>query len=193
MMEIVLIAALDEGMTIGGQNDLLWRLPDDFAHFKKRTLGRPVIMGRKTFESLGGPLKKRPNLVLTHNEDYEAEGAEIFHDLDEALRSARVDHQAEEAMIGGGATLYEATLPIADRLILTVVHGRHQGDTFFPDFQSEEWVVDAVEHHPKDARHALSFTIVELVPAADAPARRAVRRVKAPGAELPAILQNLNP
>lgn len=192
-MEIVLIAALDEGMAIGGQNDLLWRLPDDFAHFKKRTLGRPVIMGRKTFESLGGPLKKRPNLVLTHHEDYEAEGAEIFHDLDAALNAARQSHQADEAMIGGGATLYEATLPIADRLILTVVHGRHQGDTFFPAFESEQWVVESVEHHPKDARHALSFTIVELVPASDAPARRDMRRVRTPGAELPAILQNLNP
>ncbi|RDV36830.1 dihydrofolate reductase [Bradymonadaceae bacterium TMQ3] len=192
-MDIVLIAALDEGMAIGGQNDLLWRLPDDFAHFKKRTLGRPVIMGRKTFESLGAPLPGRPNLVLTRNTDYQSEGAEIFAHLDDALAAARDEHQAEEAMIGGGATLYEATLPMADRLILTVVHGRHQGDTFFPDFDSDQWVVDSLEHHPQDARHALSFTIVELVPAGDAPPRRSVRRVEAPGATLPAILQQLSP
>jgi|SRR5690554_512799 len=191
-MDIVLIAALDEGMAIGGQNDLLWRLPDDFAHFKRRTLGRPVIMGRKTFESLGGALPGRPNLVLSHNESYQAEGAELFHDLEDALRSAREDHGAGEAMICGGATLYEATLPMADRLILTVVHGRHPADTYFPQFESDQWVVESIDSHRADARHALAFTIVELVPAPDAPEVRAVQAVKTPGAELPAILQNLS-
>ncbi|RAL20476.1 dihydrofolate reductase [Lujinxingia litoralis] len=190
-MDIVLIAALDEGMAIGGQNDLLWRLPDDFRHFKRRTLGRPVIMGRKTFESLGAPLKDRPNLVLSRHEDFRAPGARVFGDLDAALTYAREELGAEEAMIGGGATLYEQTLPMADRLILTLVHGRHPGDTFFPSFDSREWEVVRTEFHPADARHALAFTIVELVPLSPAP--RAMMPVRIPGAELPESLKKARP
>ena len=123
---------------IGHGNGLLWRIPDDLKRFKQLTLGHPVIMGRKTFESilasLGKPLPGRTNIVITRDQDYASEGAVIAHSLEEALEKARAIDQ-EEIHIGGGAQLYEEALPFVDKLYLTLIDDEKEGDTFFPPYE----------------------------------------------------------
>lgn len=125
---------------IGHGNDLLWRIPDDLKRFKALTMGHPVIMGRKTFESilqsLGKPLLGRTNIVVTRDTSYTREGAIITHSLEEALQKAReLDH--EEIHIGGGAELYKQTLPFVDKLYLTLIDDTREGDTYFPPYETE--------------------------------------------------------
>lgn len=123
---------------IGHGNGLLWRIPDDLKRFKQLTMGHPVIMGRKTFESilasLGKPLPGRTNIVITHDQDYASEGAVVAHSLEEALEKARAMDQ-EEIHIGGGAQLYEQALPFVDKLYLTLIDDEKEGDTFFPPYE----------------------------------------------------------
>lgn len=155
-----MVAALARNRVIGRDGDLPWRLPDDQKHFVRVTLGKTVLMGRRTFESIGAqPLAKRRNLVLTRDLDYQAEGATVVHSLEAALEAAV---GADELVILGGEKLYEALLPRAERLYLTFVHAEVPGDTYFPDVDFSEWVeVDRLDH-PADERHAYPFHIVEL-------------------------------
>lgn len=141
-LPLCLIAALAENRVIGRDNQLPWHLPADLRHFKAHTLGKPVIMGRKTWDSLGRPLPGRLNLVVTRQADLQLEGAEVFTSLEAAL--ARADQWAREQgvaelMLIGGAQLYEQALPLARRLYLTRVALQPQGDAWFPPFDEAVW------------------------------------------------------
>ncbi len=139
---LALIAARATNGVIGYQGKLPWHLSTDLKTFKKRTLDKPVLMGRKTWESLKSALSGRPNLVLTRKADYLASGAEVFTDFLEMLAHARNLAQASEAqeiIVMGGKALYSLALPYADTLYLTEVEARPKGDTWFPDFQEDEW------------------------------------------------------
>ncbi len=160
-MRISLIVAMDRGRLIGRDNDLPWRLPDDLAHFKRLTRGKPVVMGRKTYASIGRPLPERTNIVVSRSPGFAPAGVTVVGDLDAALAAAAATG-AEEVMIMGGETLYRALLPRADRLYLTEVQGRFEGDAWFPAIPASEWRETEREHHPADARHAQAFDFVTL-------------------------------
>lgn len=151
-----LIAAVAENGVIGAKGGLPWRLPDEMAHFKRTTLGKPVVMGRRTFESLGRALPGRRNIVLSRARDFAAPGAERARDLDHALALAA---DAPEVVVIGGAALYAESLPRAQRIYLTRVHARPEGDAFFPELDPDEWRESLVLEHPADPRHAFAFSI----------------------------------
>lgn len=139
------IAALDLGRVIGRENALPWRLPSDLRRFREITMGKPVVMGRKTFESIGRPLARRRNIVLSRNPAFRAEGCEVVHSLDEALRAVA---GAEECIVIGGAALFKEAMPHIGRLYLTVVEGRFEGDVFFPHLDLSEWSMTREESLP---------------------------------------------
>ncbi len=151
---LILIAAHARNRVIGQAGDMPWHLPDDLKHFMQATLGGVVVMGRKTFESLKGPLPRRRNIVITRNTEWKQEGVEQASSLEEALAMA-----GEDAVhIAGGGEIYRAALPIATHLDLTEIDAAPAGDTFFPEFDRSEWREVASEHHPADERHAHAFT-----------------------------------
>jgi dihydrofolate reductase len=157
---LVLIAALDRDFAIGRGNQLPWHLPDDLKRFKALTLGRPVLMGRKTAESLGRALPKRSNLVLTRSGQVPFAGMRAVASLDEALRFA-ADEAGELCVIGGG-DVFALALPMARRMHLTHVDTRVDGaDAFFPRFDADAWIVEARDRHPADAAHAFAFEFVD--------------------------------
>jgi dihydrofolate reductase len=155
--QLSLVLAVADNGVIGREGQLPWRLPDDLKHFKQVTLGKPVLMGRRTFESIGKPLVGRRNLVLSHTQRELMAGAESVCSLDEALE--RVAGSAEVCVIGGAA-LYELALPSASRIYLTRVHGRPPGDTFFALSHLTGWRESERIEHGADERHlyAMSFT-----------------------------------
>lgn len=145
---ISMIAALTPDHVIGKGNDLPWRIPDDLRHFKRTTRGKPVIMGRRNYLSIGRPLPERHNIVMTRDPAFQADGCSIAADADAALAAAG---DAEEVMIIGGAEIYRLFLPRADRLYLTWVHAAIDGDTWFPTFHETDWqVVDERQQAPDD-------------------------------------------
>lgn len=149
-MTVTLIAAMDRNYAIGADNKLLWHLPADMAYFKAKTTGKTVLMGRKTFESLGRPLPNRRNVVLTRQKGLVLEGCEIVHDIKDALDRFR----GEELMIIGGAEIYTLSLPYADKLLLTEVEADIVGsDAFFPKFDKSEWNLAVSEFKEKDERN----------------------------------------
>ena len=154
-MVISLIAAMAENRVIGRDNAIPWDIPADRKRFRALTLGHPVIMGRKTFESLAAPLEGRKNIVVTRQMDYRAEGCLIAHDLPSALVMAG---EADELFICGGGEIYREALPIADRIYLTIVHGSFAGDTFFPEIP--ELFVE-VEREMVDDPLPYSFVLYE--------------------------------
>jgi dihydrofolate reductase len=158
-MRISLIVAMAENRVIGRGNQLPWRIPADLKHFKALTMGKPIIMGRKTYESIGRPLPGRDNIVITGDTSYRAEGCQVVHTLEEALRSAG---GAEEAMIIGGATLYRQTLKDADRLYLTLVKAQPEGDTWFPKIEPQEWREIRREVHTADESNEYDYDFVVL-------------------------------
>ena len=158
---IVLVAAMDRNRAIGRDKDLPWHLPDDFRHFKALTLGKPILMGRRTAESLGRALPGRRNLVLTRGGRVPFEGMEAVTSLDDALHIAAGDG-AQELCVIGGAQVYALALPRASVLHLTHVDTVVDGaDTFFPAFDADDWQVVSREPHAADARHAFAFEFVE--------------------------------
>lgn len=162
-MEIVLVAALDRRHAIGRGNDLPWHLPDDLNRFKALTLGQPVLMGRRTAESLGRALPKRRNLVMTRTGQLPFEGMEAVASLDEALAIAGADGADTLCVIGGGE-IFALALPRATRMHLTWVDTEvEDADAFFPGFDASQWRITAREHHPVDARHAHAFDFVDYV------------------------------
>ena len=142
---LAMIAAVGRNGVIGVDGDLPWRIPEDMKHFRRQTLGHAVVMGRKTWDSLGRPLKHRRNIVLSRRIGLKLEGAEVAHSLEDALRLAW--NGDEEPMIIGGATLYAAALPQATRLFLTEVDQAPTGDTFFPDLDLAAWREASREEH----------------------------------------------
>ena len=156
-MKITLIAAMAENRVIGRDNALPWHLPADLARFKQRTEGHVVIMGRRTFESVGRPLPNRRSIVITRKRDYHPPGAEIARSLEEALERARESKQ-DEVFILGGAEIYALALPDVDRLEFTIVHADVSGDTFFPECDLSEWTLIDQQRHEADDRHAHAFS-----------------------------------
>jgi dihydrofolate reductase len=155
-MNLELVAALDQNRAIGVDNQMPWHLPDDLAHFKRLTLGKTVLMGRKTFLSIGRPLPKRRNIVLTRDPSFLADGAEVVHSLEMALAL-----EPNQMVIGGGE-IYTLTLPLAAKLHLTLVQTQIQrADAFFPVW-GDDWLETTRTHHPSDERHAFGFDFVTL-------------------------------
>ncbi len=157
-MLISYVVAMDENRLIGADNQLPWRLPDDMRWFRQQTMGKPVIMGRKTYESI--PLKFRPlpgrhNIILTRDLAYTAPGGTVVHSIELALESAG---NVKEIIIGGGATLYEQFWPWVNRLYLTRVNGRFQGDAHFPKFDQSLWKIIYQQDHAVDEQHQTPFT-----------------------------------
>jgi len=155
--DISLIAAMDRNRLIGAAGDLPWRLPADLQWFKRCTIGKPVIMGRRTWVSLGRPLPGRPNIVLSTRSGFEAPGAQVAPSFEAALEVAR---DYPEIMVIGGAELFGATISFADRLYLTVIEAEFEGDTWFPAFDSGEWRETLREGFAPDARNAWPYTFL---------------------------------
>jgi len=155
-----LIWAMDENRLIGTENRLPWKLPADMQWFRKQTMGKPVLMGRKTYESIGKPLPGRENLIITRQQGLTIEGCRVVHSLD-AARAAVPD--ADEIMVIGGSEIYALLLPDAERLYCTVIHDLFEGDAWFPEFDKGAWQQTLCEHHDADDQnsHAYSFMIYE--------------------------------
>lgn len=158
MIRSLVVARARNGV-IGRDNRLPWRLPDDLAYFKQVTMGHPVIMGRRTWESIGRALPGRKNIVVTRNPRYEAPGATVVDSLDQAWREAA---GAKEACVIGGTSLFQEALPAADRIHLTEVEAEVPGDTWFPEFDRSGWTEREVARHPRDERHEHPFRILVL-------------------------------
>lgn len=157
-----MIWAMDRNRVIGLGNTLPWRLPRDMQHFQRTTMGHPVIMGRRTFESMKAPLPGRTNIVLTRQTDFERAGVVVVSDLPAAIDRARAQCEIDgrdEAFITGGAGVYEAGLVIADRLYITDVDASVEGDTYFPEFDRSAWRVVSSQSHPADEANTFAFTI----------------------------------
>jgi dihydrofolate reductase len=150
----IIVAVADNGV-IGRDNALPWHLPEDLKRFKRLTMGKPIVMGRKTFESIGKPLPGRLNLVLTRDTNYQREGVTVVHDVDAALAAAV---GAGEVMVIGGADLFRSFLPRSMRVHLTRVHGDVAGDIRWPPLDETRWHRTAAEDFPADERHAYATT-----------------------------------
>ena len=141
---ISIIVAIGNNWVVGINNKLPWDLPADMEHFRRLTVGKPIIMGQKTFESIGKPLPGRTNIVLTLDKDFHPQGCTISHSIEEAVEAAK---DFEEVMICGGVSIYKQFLPLADRMYLTRIEGDFEGDAFFPEFNWGDWKeVERVEH-----------------------------------------------
>lgn len=159
-MKLSLIAALAANNVIGRNNQVPWRLPTDLRRFKALTMGHHLIMGRKTFDSVGRPLPGRVNVVITRREEWSAAGVTVVHSLEQALRVAAEAGDAE-AFIAGGAEIYELAIHRADRMYLTRVHAEVEGDTFFPEFDDvSEWRLVDAEHFEADERNEYPFSFL---------------------------------
>ncbi len=156
-MLISLIVAASENRVIGRDNDLPWRLPDDMRFFVKTTKGHHILMGRKNLESFGKLLPNRTNILLTRDQSYQFEGAEIFYELEEAIEFAKRRGE-EELMVIGGGEIYKQCLPKADRIYFTQVHAEIEGDVYFPEIDSSQWKLKSELFHDKDEKHNYSFT-----------------------------------
>lgn len=161
-MKISFLVAMDLDRLIGADGDLPWRLPDDMGWFREKSLGKPIIMGRKTYESIPDkfrPLPQRHNIVMTQNEAYEAPGTTVVHSVEGALAAAG---DVPEIIIGGGSKIYELFLPYVNRIYLTVVNGRYPGDTYLPNIDLTKWRETFRQHHPVDERHEVAFDWIVL-------------------------------
>jgi len=158
-MIVSMVVAISENNAIGKDNQLLWYLPRDLKHFKTITSGHTVIMGRKTFDSVGRPLPNRRNIVITRKKDLEIGGAEVVNSLEAALQLCEAE---DEVFIVGGAEIYKQAMPHTDRIYLTVVHERFEADTYFPEIDMDIWKETASESHQPDEKNNLAFTFSTL-------------------------------
>lgn len=158
-MILSIIVAMDERGTIGRQNGLPWRLSADLKHVKAITMGKPIIMGRKTHESIGKPLPGRDNIIISRNPDYRSEGCDVFTAIDEALESCR---EHTEVVIMGGAELYQQTLPRVSYIYLTEVHAVVEGDVFFPRYNPEQWREISRKDFKADEKNEFDYSFVVL-------------------------------
>ena len=157
-MKITLVVAASDNNVIGKDNQLLWHLPKDMRFFKNTTWGLPILMGRKTFESLGSKiLPGRLNLILSNQKNINSNGAILVHSIAEAIEIAKHKDYKQLMVIGGGQ-IYELALPLASTIMLTRVHTTIQGDTYFPELNSE-WILKDATQYPSDEKHLYSFTI----------------------------------
>lgn len=159
-MKIFIIAAKAENNVIGKSNDLVWKLPSDFRRFKSLTTGHHLLMGRKTFESLGKPLPNRTHLVITRNKNYEVpDGHYVFESVEQAMIYCKKSELNELFVIGGGE-IYAQTIDLADELILTEVAVSPDGDAFFPEINRKIWEETSRQYHPADENHQHAFSFV---------------------------------
>jgi dihydrofolate reductase len=165
-MKVVLVAAIGDNFVIGREGQLPWRLKSDLQHFRKLTLNRPVIMGRKTHESIGKVLPGRTNIVLTRDLTWVAPGAVLATSLDAALSFARPDaakRGVDEIMVIGGSDIFSATMPMADRLEITHVHASPEGDTVFPLIDPEVWQEQSRQDHFAGPDDDFSFAVATYI------------------------------
>jgi len=158
-MKISIIAAMSRNRVIGINNTLPWHLPADLKHFKSITLNKTIVMGRKTYESIGRPLPKRSNIIITRNADFLAEGCTIVHTIDAALACAT---EQEEVMVIGGASFYEQILPRADRIYLTLIDGDFEGDTLFPEYDPSDWQETENINQTPDEKNKYQYSFIVL-------------------------------
>ncbi|MFJ7364004.1 dihydrofolate reductase [Peribacillus frigoritolerans] len=158
---ISLMVAMDQNRVIGKNNKLPWHLPADLQYFKKVTMGHPIVMGRKTFESIGRVLPGRENVIVTRNQEFKAEGCVVLHDIAQIKMFA--DNHDEEVFVIGGAEIFKEILPFTDRLYITEIHETFEGDTFFPEIDENEW--DVISSNPGEIdeknRFAHDFIILQ--------------------------------
>lgn len=159
MAKVSLIAAMDKNRVIGYNNQLPWHLPADLKHFKALTVGKPIIMGRKTYESIGRPLPERTNIVVTQDSNFKAPGCQIYQALNDALASVA---NTPEVMVIGGASIFEQCLPLAQTLYLTIIHHEFVGDTFFPKWEAGDWREVTHQDHAPDEKNAYAYSFVEF-------------------------------
>ena len=158
-MIISIIAAMANQRVIGINNSLPWHLPADMKWFRNCTMGKPIIMGRATFESIGKPLPGRKNIIVTRNQAYHVDGASVVHSLAQAIEVVRDE---EEAMVIGGANIYSQAFDFADRLYLTEIHSDFEGDSWFPEFDSEAWLTLSREDHQADDQNHYDYSFLSL-------------------------------
>lgn len=156
-MSVSIIVAATENNVIGRNNQLLWKLPNDMKWFKSLTTGHTVVMGRKTYESIGRTLPNRQNIVVSHNATLHIEGCRIAGSLEEALQQASGDG---EVFVMGGGEIYKQAWDIADKLYLTRVHTHIDGDTMIPEISPEQWIEESRLSHPPDGNHAYAYTFI---------------------------------
>jgi dihydrofolate reductase len=167
-MIVSLVVAVSENGIIGKDNKLPWKLPSDLRFFKQLTTGHTVIMGRKTYESIGRPLPNRRNIVLSGNPDFQANGAEVYQTIGEALKACIGE---DEVFVIGGATIYTKAfeLDIVDRIYMTIVHADFEGDTYFEIPGGKAWLIDHNERHAADEKNAWAYSFVTKVRQREAP------------------------
>lgn len=153
---ISIVVAADINNVIGNENKLIWHLPADLAYFKKVTMGKTIVMGRKTFESIGRPLPGRKNVIITRNQSYSPEGVFVYHNSDEVI----AEFSNQELMIIGGAEIYNLFLPITEKIYLTRVHHSFEGDTIFPSLNNSEWKIISEEFHLRDEKNHYDYTFM---------------------------------
>lgn len=163
MKDLILIAAVGESNELGKNGELPWHLPDDFKYFKQTTTGHPMIMGRKTFDTFPKPLPNRKHIIITRNSGYSVahEDCLVVHSLEAALEAVS---ESEKVFVIGGGEIYKQALPLATGIALTRVHGTFDADTFFPQIDTNKWVLAESSHHAADARHKYAFTFQKFVP-----------------------------
>lgn len=152
---VTLIVAAAENNAIGKGNKMPWHLPNDFKYFKKNTLEHSVVMGRKTYQSIGKPLPERRNIVLTRDLTYKSDEVDVANSLREVFSYCRDEH---EIFIIGGAEIYKQALPYADKVLLTRVHTELEADAFFPELPPHDWKLISDEKHQKDEKHAFDYS-----------------------------------
>ena len=158
---INIIVAKAENNVIGNKNQLIWHLPNDLKRFKQLTTGHPIIMGRKTFESIGKPLPNRTNIVITRNTVWTAEGIVTVHSLEDAIQLA--SRSDSEIFIIGGGNIYQQALKLADVLEVTEVHQDFEGDAHFPEIDLNQWQETFREKHPADEKHSIEYSFVTYI------------------------------
>ncbi len=158
-MKISIIAAIGRNNVIGSENKLPWKMRADMKRFVSLTKGKTVVMGRKTFESIGRPLKDRTNIILTRNPDFSADGCTVANSLEEVFE---LTEGQDEIMIIGGASVYKQFLPRADKMHLTIIDFNFEGDAFFPDFDTDQWTETQKESHKKDTENPYDYAFVTL-------------------------------
>lgn len=156
---ISLIVAHDVNFVMGKDNKMPWHIKEDLAYFKKMTMGKAMVMGRKTFESIGKALPGRLTVIVTRNTEYKAEGAQVVQDFEKAIQIA--SHYADEVMVIGGGEIFNLALPIADRLYVTLIEKPYEGDTFFPNYGEEWQVVEESEEKVNDDGTRYKFLVYE--------------------------------
>jgi len=154
-MILSIITAMDENRLIGKENGLPWKLPADLQFFKKVTMSKPIIMGRKTFESIGRPLPGRRNIIITRDQSFRADGCEVVFSPESAVDAVS---NVDEAMVIGGANIYQQLIPSADRLYLTKVAGEFDGDAWFPEINFSEWQLSEKEDHLADEKNETDYS-----------------------------------